>query len=92
MIILRRIGNTEGDYDFIDEARRGQIDALAREIIAGAKHQFELAGLHFVGSPGGPCGLFGRSFDAMCQIWLAVQGRAEALLNIAAQQQLLMVR
>ena len=51
-----------------------------------------IVGLHFVGSPGGPCGLFGRSFDAMCQIWLAVQGRAEALLNIAAQQQLLMVR
>jgi hypothetical protein len=45
-----------------------------------------IAGLHFVGSPGGPCGLFGRSFDGLCQIWLAVQGRAEALLGMAAQQ------
>src|SRR5450830_1798292 len=44
VVILRRIGDTEGEGDFVDEAGGGQGDALGGEIIAGGEHQFVAAG------------------------------------------------
>src|SRR5450830_962382 len=44
VVILRGIGDAEGEGDFVDEAGGGQGDALGGEIIAGGEHQFVAAG------------------------------------------------